>query len=182
MLGRWSSDGSDEYVRCYKTIVRNLTLKLQEAAREEDAFSHLGEGEAADEIRHTLERKSVDKEAAERFAEKLASLGKQFFKDLAGQQGSPKPPVPAQLPDPPAEEESADEDPGQVLVSTRRGGDRRRTLHMRGGCYHSRELLFSCYEVFNDRQAAEGLFDSVCGKCWPHARDETSGGSSDSPG
>ena len=183
ILGRWRAEGSDEYVRSYKTIARSLATRIGEELLKPDSFKTLGEDEACEDVRRALLAKEVPKEEAEVFTKHLEEQALAFCEKLAGNQPTQKAARDLDLELPEVEDDHESDAGGleRVLVSTRRR-NQGRTLHLEGGCYHARELLFTCYEVFDNKMAAEGLYTNVCGKCWPKgaAADEASSSSGSS--
>ena len=55
-LGRWSPQGSEEYVRTYRTVIRKTIGKLTAAFMSEDPCKWLDEGEAFEAARAGMSR------------------------------------------------------------------------------------------------------------------------------
>ena len=194
-LGRWSPSGSDDYVRSYRAVVRNLARRFRQAVLAPNAFYDLDEEEAY--------------VGAGKFARRFCGPGGQaenerlqccikdardFLQELStGAQGTEACPAPAAVGPRLSPTEAVDDEPEEedvpaeeyiISVSGTGLGHRAKKsrLHRRNGCYRARQLRFQNFEVVNFTPVPDHMFDSVCKACWPSGGpgEEVSSGSSSS--
>ena len=166
MLGRWSPDGSDDYVRTHRAVVRELLGKFMGPVVAGNSFEAYDEGEIVSEVGKRLKARDMDESDVDSWAAdfkgKAMVISKAFGIVEAG-----SPTEVASLP-------GRDLDPGEVeedepiakyVVSITRGGTCAR-LHKAMGCWRARRLAFSKYELVDVDPPPQDAYSDYCRTCW----------------
>ena len=183
VLGRWSPEGSDDYVRSYRAMVRRLVLMFVRAARCADSYKALDEDNTYADIERRLVMRHGEQEGIKTLVQNLIKAAKEFAVKNAQADVVRKPDVPEEaaaqlvkeLTD--AHDESGDQEcvEGFILAVTQKK-KRATCLHRGGGCWRARSLAFRDYEVVEGGPPESHLYDRFCRVCWP-ASDPRGGGS-----
>ena len=166
MVGRWSADGSDEYVRTYRAVLRDLSARFVAAVRSGNSYLALDEEDAYDQmgvwlINHNLEKESVDLAIAE-----VKELARRASTQWAAEPEKATPTEVASLTpiELDFEEDGEVKDYKYLIVYTR--GRRCARLHSAGGCWRARQMMFKDAELIEDHPDRTS-YNRVCKECWP---------------
>lgn len=200
LLGRWSPEGSDQYIRTYNSVVGKMQHTYAEAVRRGDAYHRLDEGAVLEDLKVWLvERWGVQEDearlAVEAWKGKISACGP--FQHLLARDEEEQTPteIAETTPGSPCDSSIPTEvDPEQVakrprmsrLEENRSSGFlvvynriNRGMLHKSGpdGCWMARTREFKRAELFDSVPEAS-RYSTRCRLCWP-ARDEESASTSD---
>lgn len=194
MLGRWTPEGSDQYVRTYNAVARGLQQKYASPVREGRGYQAFDEGAVLEELKEWLVEKwgvdaGVANRAVEEWKPKVSTPG--FFTELLKEGQGPEPV--AKGPVVPAQEDSSssssssssEEEEGQAkkrkvdrLDEERSGGyvvvynriDRGK-LHRGGkhGCWMAKQRKFKRAAV-HEEMPDPTMYTTRCKMCWPEKR------------
>jgi hypothetical protein len=168
-LGRWSATGSDEYVRTYKALMRNLTGKLRGAVCS-GMLSEVGDEEdAMEDVVGFLSIKGPVSDITKELAKSFAKMLGQFYKAVAMTSAAQMVEAPqelhvAELQVSPDEEEARIKVALYIIATSRRGATI--CLHKGGGCWRAQGMHFKNYELWHE-EVPEALYSSYCHDCWP---------------
>lgn len=173
-LGRWSPQGSDEYVRTYRSAVKALVGTFIEHVREKDAFKLLEEDDVVqDAMAKMAGHYAVD--VLDREAEDLSLVLQYVCEDLRtvpltpelGEPGDV--PVPPNLPD--SEPEPAEDMAAPYILARSKQG-RHLCLHKSAGCWKAIGRRFQDWEPYVKGTPDENDDHAVCGLsgCWRRAQ------------
>ena len=167
MVGRWSADGSDEYVRTYRAVLRDLTLRFVAAVRSGNSYETLDEEDAYDQMGNRLVGQGVDREVIEQAIGEIKATAKRVSVQWATDQERATPTEVASLP--PVDGEVAKEEEVkdyQYLVVYTRGRKCAR-LHAAEGCWRARQMLFKDVELVEGSYPDRKQYNKICKECWP---------------
>ena len=167
-LGRWSPSGSDDYVRTYKCIVKDLLGRFCQAVASGRAFHLFDEEEAiavvAKRLTDIIKVESVWVEPA---IAMLTATERAITQDCAAQDPEPAPTEIASLPPlTDIEDDDAEEESGKYIIVYTRGRAEAR-LHLAAGCWRARRLSFRDFEILDVDTPSPDLYNRVCKDCWP---------------
>lgn len=193
MLGRWSPQGSDEYMRTSRTTVLDTQALVARRLREHDFSTGFGESDTTDKYRDFLLNRGCTAEEAESQIRLLKLVWWGFETptiaeppsagdsevDLISDEdhegwnlGSPGgPPLHADVGEAPISEVSSEEEipsvpVGSFVISREKAG-KHRTVHQVGRCYRIPGTHYQFFEVISKVQAQEGrLFEKTCKDCF----------------
>ena len=166
MLGRWSPDGSDDYVRTHRAVVRELLSKFVGPIAAGHSFETYDEGEIVAEVGQRLKDRDMDAGEVDLwtadFRDKATTISKAFGVMEVG-----SPTEVASLPSLGLDVEDIDEEEpmAKYIVSFTRGGACAR-LHKAMGCWRARRLSFAKYELVDVDPPPQELYSDFCRKCW----------------
>ena len=194
LLGRWCPEGSDTYMRTYRTVVAKLQHRMAEALRSPTRFKDLEEHEIIPELVTWLrERAFMEQVNAEELADavawvmKTSSFNDEWMTTAPTQiQLSQSQPLASTL----EVDSDSDELPPSASSSTRGvnqyllvtvAGRQGVTLHNTDKRWMARSRSFTSFELRTDKPEA-GEYKRVCKLCWPDNRmaQEQESSSSDS--
>ena len=169
-LGRWAPAGSDEYVRTYRAVVRRSAQVLRSTVTHPNLLVNSDEDHLAGEVARYLAKKGYDPAEAAAAGNGFLEASKLFHADLAtysseeGAAGEVQDPPPARPEEAPVR---AQEDEAPVFVIALSNENKVLRLHRKDGCWHSRNLAFKSFELFEGPSVPDHLYTSYCKKCWP---------------
>jgi hypothetical protein len=179
LLGRWCPEGSDTYMRTYKTVVAKLQHKMAEALRSPTRFKDLEEHEIIPELVLWLrERAFLEVQSAEEVGETVAAIMKTSSYSTEWSSAAPtqlqvsqSQDVPLeQLPDSDEEEVSAASGTngrmGNQYLLVSAAGKQGATLHNTDRCWMARSRSFTALEVRTEKPPASE-YSRICKLCWP---------------
>ena len=180
LLGRWCPEGSDTYMRTYRTVVAKLQNKMAGALRSPTRFKDLEEHEIIPELVTWLrDRAFMDQSGAQDLADTVAhSMKTSSFSDDWMTTAPIQIELPQVQPLGPVPEVDSDEgdQPSGPMPSTRCvnkyllvnvAGKHGATLHSTDRCWMARSRSFTSLEL-RDERPGEGEFKRVCKLCWPN--------------
>ena len=173
MIGRWSPEGSDDYVRSYRAVVKKMVADVVFNIRQGIAYEKLDEQCSLDDLEDAVVMKGAAKAQAEIEMKDLVELSRDWIaspnvvdKSVVKESG-------------PAQVEAQQNNPGKVcsdLVSTVQGEEgefvisrsRRGTcLHLSQGCWRARGRRFLAWEDVPPGVPRPEGWSSYCRDCWP---------------
>ena len=167
-LGRWSPSGSDDYVRTYKSIVKDLLGRFCRTVASGRAYQLFDEEDAVADV--TKRIKALGKASEEDIDNAMATFDlttKEVAKECAAQAPEYAPTEVASLPL--LSEELGDLDEADeakyVVVYTR--GRKEARLHLTGGCWRARRMEFRDFELIDTDEPPPEAYNKVCKDCWP---------------
>lgn len=189
LLGRWSPEGSDQYIRTYNTVVARMQECFADAVRRGDAYQRLDEGSTLEDLKKWLvEKWDTPKEEAEASVEswKAVVAKKGIFEGMLSREDGEHTPtevvgseeelspcessVPTDLEPEPTKRRkmtrvSSERSAGYLVVFNRID---RGTLHRAGesGCWMARTREFRRAEMYIDLPS-EDQYTKRCRLCWP---------------
>ena len=177
-LGRWSAGGSDDYVRTYKALIRNLYARFRKAVVDGDVGRAVDEGEALrDARRFILQRAVVNESALDAALADLWLNCKEVYTQIDAEEDVGALPLPAagpslaeelsQAPETGGDEEGPDEAAPYLIALSNAG--RVLKLHLATGCYMAKRRAFTSYEECFVDPPPVHLYTSYCRVCWPGA-------------
>jgi len=179
LLGRWCPEGSDTYMRTYRTVVSKLQQKMAVALRSPTRYKDLEEHEIIPELviwlRDRAHFNQVNaNEVAETFASimKTSSFAEDWIADAPTQTMLFQDPTLTTIEEnrDSEEEEEPLQDPPQrpvdqyMLVHT--AGKRGATLHNTGNCWMAKSRSFTSWEICTTCPDST-KYRRVCKLCWP---------------
>ena len=181
LLGRWCPEGSDTYMRTYKTVVAKLQAKMAEALRSPTRYKDLEEHELIPDLVCWLrERAFLDQMNAEDTAETFAAVMRvsSFSADWVHETPTQQPLQQVQGPitlgvegeasDEEVPIEPRDRDEEQFLLVFA-AGKKGATLHNTGKCWMARSRSFTSLEI-RPTKPSPNEYARVCKLCWPNAQ------------
>lgn len=198
LLGRWSPEGSDQYVRSYNAVITRLQRVFAAAVRRGDAYKRLDEGAVLEDLKIWLvEKWRMDKEGAIRAVDnwknkvKVGPMDGADSEELgaATEVASSSEDTPLDTPPPTITDEGMlnrvkmrkieGERTASFLVVFNRIN--RGKLHRLGqqGCWMARCREFNNAELYEELPAPE-MYSSRCKLCWPEKGQPDQESSSDS--
>lgn len=176
VLGRWSPSGSDDYVRTYKAIVKDLINRFCRTVSSGRAFEAFDEEDAVADVGRRIASLAVGDEAQVEEATREFELNvKEIALGCAAQAPEEAPTEVASLSpasDLPGDAGEADE-AMYIVVYTRGRAEAR--LHRMDGCWRARKMDFKRYELIDIDPPPKEAYNAVCKVCWPQAPTEPSG-------
>ncbi len=200
LLGRWSPEGSDQYIRTYNSVVGRMQKAYAEAIRRGDAYHRLDEGAVLEELKVWLhERWGIQPAeaslAVEAWKGQVSTSGP-FQNLLARGEGEGTPTEVAETtPGSPCDSSEPTEIEPEMMAKrprmsrleeSRTGGFlvvynriNRGMLHKAGpdGCWMARTREFKRADLFSTAPE-ESMYTTRCRLCWP-TRDDASVSTSD---
>jgi len=166
MLGRWSPDGSDDYVRTHRAIVRELLGKFMGPVVAGNSFEAYDEGEIVSEVSKRLKARDMDEIEVDSWAADFKGKAMVVSKAF----GFMEPGSPTEVASLPSVELSPgeveeDEPTSKYVVSITRGGSCAR-LHKAMGCWRARRLAFAKYELLDLDPPPQDSYSDYCRTCW----------------
>ena len=167
MVGRWSADGSDEYVRTYRAVLRDLAVRFTAAVRSGNSYVTLDEEDAFDQMGVWLVNHGLDKEHVDHEIGGAKELAKMALALWSSGQGEAAPTEVASLSplDVDGEVEEKVKDYQYLIVYTR--GRRCARLHAAQGCWRARQMLFRDVELIDGELPDRKRYNRICKECWP---------------
>jgi hypothetical protein len=170
-LGRWHPEGSDDYVRSYRALVRRLVGKYAEAATSKNAFNDLDEDDAIADIGKSLKLKGLEGEQIEEELAELVSMSKAAFRnqevkvlvDLATKDLESAI-LPINLGTELEEGPIAEGEGKYIIALTSRGKFAR--LHSVGGCWRAKGQSFVDFEILAELPEPS-FYNAKCRLCYP---------------
>ena len=150
LIGRWSPDGSDDYVRTYRAAVRGLVarfVKTVAAGRSYEAFDEEG---AYVQVQLRIVGQVGEEAAVEAAVFDLKGLAEDISKKMAATKelASPTEVASLSLVVPPGELEEEDLFKTKYLIVYTHNR-RCSRLHLAGGCWRARQLSFACFKYID---------------------------------
>ena len=200
LLGRWSPEGSDQYVRTYNSVVGRLQQAYASAIRRGDAYHRLDEGAILEDLKVWMVEKwgiqeSEARSSVDSWKAKIVTSGP-FHNLLVRSEGEQTPTEVADSESPsPCDSSEPTEIPPEHAVKKQKmqrvdearasgfivvyNRINRGMLHRAGpdGCWTARTREFKKAEVFT-MVPEESRYTTRCRLCWP-ARGEESESTSD---
>ena len=187
MLGRWSPEGSDQYIRTYNTVVATMQGLFADAVRRGDAYHRFDEGSTLEDLKKWLRDKwdSPPDEAdvaVESWKSRISGQGI-FEGMLAREEGEHTPTEVIDSEDSPCESSEPTDlepEPSKRRRMQRTEDDRssgylvvfnrvnRGTLHRAGdeGCWMARTREFRRAEIYTELPDVQS-YTKRCMLCWP---------------
>ena len=167
MVGRWSADGSDEYVRTYRAVLRDLAVRFTAAVRSGNSYVTLDEEDAFDQMGVWLVNHGLDKEHVDHEIGGAKELAKMALALWSSGQGEAAPTEVASLSplDVDGGVEEKVKDYQYLIVYTR--GRRCARLHAAQGCWRARQMLFRDVELIGGELPDRKSYNRICKECWP---------------
>ena len=180
-----TSDGSDDYIRAAKRIVRMATQSLLDALSVPGAYERVDEADAYEKLMAKLIKANMDKAKAGAETEKAKEQSRKVFASLliyfedvkeknqgkeieyARAPGQALEQLPSGKDDPEVE---PDENTAKYVIAAARRNRPARTvttLHSASGCWRARALAFSNYELVFEAVPPRAAYSDVCKNCWP---------------
>lgn len=195
LLGRWSPEGSDQYIRTYNSVVGRMQHTYADAIRRGDAYERLDEGSVLEDLKVWLREKwgvsELEAVTAVEAWKIQVSAGGAFQSLLMREDGEQTPTEIAETtPGSPCDSSEPTEiEPSQALKRPRmsrleesRAGEylivynriNRGMLHRAGpnGCCMARTREFKKAELFQTAPE-ESKYTTRCRLCWPVKDDES---------
>ena len=186
LIGRWSPEGSDDYVRSYRAAVRRIVGIVIAEVRQGKSFETLDESGALEEAKQALIKKGLTVSQAEKNMEGINEVAQTI---LTGepvvqilQEGEQQPKDPAEEIEPVSiaednksgdhaslPEELDREDAAAagvqylIAVAAKKKGA---CLHLAEGCWRARGRIFSSWEAVEGTPGPDA-FSRFCKDCWP---------------
>lgn len=165
LLGRWGPDGSDEYVRTYRSAVRELVALFVGSVRAGRSYEDFDEEEAFEDAANWA---SVRAESAAGLRQRAAEL-KLLSKELLVVDAGPVPKGLApgtlrRVRDAVADDTGGEDEPAKFILAFARGRKGAR-LHAAMGCFSARTLGFADYELC-DELPDPSRYSSRCLHCF----------------
>jgi hypothetical protein len=166
-LGRWAPTGSDEYVRTYRALLRNLSGRLRETVCNGTLFAAGDEGDAMDDVIAYMELKGPVTERTKEVAVAFTTVMKEFYKEVAAASemllvSPPQSVALEKLTEDLAEEKR---EATHIIALSRRGSVL--CLHRVPGCWRSQSMNFGSFELWYEESVPDHLYHSYCHDCWP---------------
>ena len=193
VLGRWSADGSDDYVRNYKAVVKRLIGVVVGDVKAGKVFDNLDEDSAFDELQDVMIRKGVSEEMAREEVSKVKDVGKEWLKSeavmkITGEEVEalvadikPKEELKKAMREEIQKAQAIDEEEGieegEFLVAVTR--DRGSCLHLAKGCWRARGRRFGSWEILPGTPRMD-QWTRFCRDCWPSPTNLGQGATPDS--
>jgi len=168
LIGRWSPDGSDDYVRTYRAAVRDLASRFVSTVSAGRSYEAFDEEDAYVQVQLRIVSQVGEEAAVEATVFNLKLLAAEVSKKMAAVEdlASPTEVASLSLAIPPGEVEEEELFRTKYLIVYTR--NRRCTcLHLAGGCWRARQLSFACFEYLDQDPPPREAYNSVCRGCWP---------------
>ena len=176
-LGRWSAEGSNDYTRTYRTMVKNLTRKLMDSTQQGDVYDRLDEEDALHDVAGILKAKGYSDACISAEVEEHEGPIKNFYEQwcvwggLAAdkdkvKEDSKETVISEVLPD------EVKEDEAKFLIALVKRGTITR-LHKRHGCWRTRDLVFESYEWVDQDPVPPEMYTAYCRDCFANEVPET---------
>ena len=176
VLGRWSPSGSDDYVRTYKAIVKDLVNRFCRTVSSGRAYEAFDEEDAIADVKARLEMVVGEPGAGVGDAVwELERVAKEIAKACAAQVPEETPTEVASLSPRPDLEGDVDVEEGAkyIIVYTRDRSVAR--LHRMDGCWRARKMDFKQYDLVDVDPPPKETYTAVCKDCWLQAPTEPGG-------
>ena len=181
MIGRWSPDGSDDYVRTYKAAVREMLVRFTATVTAGRSFEAFDEDDAFAQVRDRVMTHVDDPDGVRDMIANLREVAMNFSVGMAVDGELASPTEVASLPplrsvDSAVPIEGADSK--YLVVYTRNRNCAR--LHLVDGCWRSRQMAFADYELIDVDPPPREVYNVICKECWPgHSAEYTVRGGED---
>ena len=169
-LGRWAPTGSDDYVRTYRALMRNLAGRLRQVVCDGTLYVAGDEGDAMEDVVTFLSLKAPVSDTTKDLAASFTDMMKDFYEEVAMAsepllvEAKLAVPMEKLAEDPATSEQAACEAPF-VIAMSRRGTAL--CLHRSSGCWRAQGLIFQSYELWHEPTVPEHLYRTYCRDCWP---------------
>ena len=176
LVGRWSPEGSDDYVRSYRAAIKRIVGKVVEESKKATMFEVLDENGALADLEKAMVAKGVPAEAARTQVSKMEEVAQKVF---PGEENEPeeqnesvnhpeeiKPGARACVPLPEEEDRGEAAAAGVSYLIAVAAKKRGACLHLLEGCWRARGRHFSSWEIL-DRTPRPEEFSRFCRDCWP---------------
>lgn len=168
-LGRWSPSGSDDYVRTYKSIVKDLLDKYCRAVSSGRSYQLFDEEDAVADIKKRIKAVTkADETVVESAVDSFATVMKEVARECAVSAPESTPTEVASLPplSDVLEEDGCDAEAAKYIIVYTRGRKEAR-LHLADGCWRARRLGFRDFELLDADTPDTKAYNRVCKDCWP---------------
>ena len=167
LIGRWSPEGSDDYVRTYRAAVKELVVRFVSTVKSGKSYEAFDEEDAFAQVQARVVGQVGDEAAVEGAIATLRVLAEGVSRELAEFGGLVPTAVVSPLPvvEPPA---PVDLDPfasKYLVVYTHNGKCAR--LHLSYGCWRARQMAFTSFEYLDVDPPPRDAYNAVCRGCWP---------------
>jgi len=183
-LGRWAPEGSDNYVRTYRSLVRRLISQFTTEVQTGHAHNSVDEDNTFLDVRRALLKKgaSLTEGVLETFAADAKLVLGCFGKEAGETKGRPEREIKALAKnvDEGSGDEGADgtnENVTYYISTSHRGSVL--TLHKRDGCWRAAGQRFSIYEEIEGDAPDPTRYTAVCRMCWPKGQGVDGGSASE---
>ena len=181
LVGRWRAEGSDEYVRTYKAMVKRMHLVFR-ACLQKDVYQGFDEEDALQDVKKNLSDRSLWTDEARVELERLVVFAKYFAMKLVKDNVDDE--LAGLLVRAAASGVEADEEPneehnggtaGAVVQSTPQvvrfvvsesARGRVFRLHLHDGCWRARQRAFSKYAEFLENTVPPSEYNLICANCF----------------
>ena len=176
LVGRWSPEGSDDYVRSYRAAIKRIIGVVIGESKKATIFEVLDETNALADVEKAMVAKGVPAEVARLQMEKLEEVAQKTF---PGQENNPeeqnesfnhkeeiKSGDRACLPVPEEEDRGEAAAAGVKYLIAVAAKKRGACLHLLEGCWRARGRHFSSWEILDGTPRPEE-FSRFCRDCWP---------------
>ena len=168
MIGRWSPDGSDDYVRTYKAAVREMLVRFTSTVASGRSFEAFDEDDAFAQVRDRVVAHVDDRDGVASMMVELRETAMKVSAKMAVEECLPSPTEVATLP--PLEiagtEEPVEGMDAKYLVAYTHNKKRAR-LHLVDGCWRARQMEFVEYELIDVDPPPRETYNVLCKQCWP---------------
>ena len=168
MIGRWSPDGSDDYVRTYKAAVRDLIARFANTVAAGRSYEAFDEEDAYVQVQVRIIGQVGEEAAVEAAIVNLKNLAADISKKTAATEelASPTEVASVSLAVPPGDVEDEDLFKTKYLIVYTHNR-RCARLHLAGGCWRARQLSFACFEYVDQDPPPREAYNAVCRGRWP---------------
>ena len=178
LLGRWSPSGSDDYVRTYRAMVKELTLRYTGTVSAGRSYEAYDEEEAYEAVYDRLAKRDFDEKELRIAIDQLKVTAANVARSCCAAESLASPTELASIPEPSLEEEPEAKDDGgdgevrYLIVYTHNRKVAR--LHRAGGCWRARRRDFQDFDLIEVEPAPRDMYNTYCTSCWPgHGREPT---------
>ena len=168
LIGRWSPDGSDDYVRTYRAAVRDLVSRFVSTVAAGRSYEAFDEEDAYVQVQLRVIGQVGEEAAVEAAVFNLKELAAGRLEENGGRRRLRIPDRGASLSlaVPPGEVEEEDLfKPKYLIVFTH--NRRCARLHLARGCWRARQWSFACFEYVDQDPPPRDAYNAVCRGCWP---------------
>ena len=169
MLGRWAPDGSDDYVRTYRSIVRELVGKFVSTVRAGRAYTAFDEEDAIAELGRRLAEKDPESWQATAMVHLFSRVAEECASSFVDQPLASPTEVASMVAEVPAIPEEDEDEAGAeyILVFTHKRKVVK--LHKAWGCWRARRREFQDFELVDADALKAEMYQDYCRTCWPSA-------------
>ena len=167
LIGRWSPEGSDAYVRTYRAAVKELIARFIGTITSGRSYEAFDEEDAFVQVREKVVGQVGEPDAVNEAIDKLKKIAGDVSRQLGTGEELASPTEMATLPsaDLPAD---ADAEPflaKYLVVYTH--GKQCACLHFVDGCWRPKQMAFTPFELLDFDPPPRDAYNKVCRMCWP---------------